>query len=263
MANTKQSSQREHGLTQLSDFLHDGRTVLVAKNSLFPVLETRFCEKHGEYPINKQDESGEVRYFPGGCPKCQKIADSERLLTDCNIAKRFLGCTFENFVADTDLKVSIVAKCREYADKFAEYHEKGGCMLLCGDPGTGKNHLATAVCRQVLDSGYSVLRIKAAEYLDEYWSKGFDQRDGWLKALAKVDLLMIDEIGRSSDAKAAKDAFFRLIDARYENQLPTLMATNLDREGMIEVLGCAAYDRLTQGGSIRLTLNWESYRNQV
>jgi DNA replication protein DnaC len=72
---------------------------------------------------------------------------------------------------------------------------------------------------------------------------------------------MIDEIGRSSSAKAAQDAFFRILDARYEAQLPSLLATNLNRTELIEVLGEATYDRLTQGGSVRLTFDWDSRRS--
>ena len=38
---------------------------------------------------------------------------------------------------------------------------------------------------------------------------------------------------------------FRLIDARYEAVLPTIIATNLNRKGLIDVLGEAAFDRLS------------------
>ena len=157
----------------------------------------------------------------------------------------------------------VLARCQSFAEEFNRYRAAGACLLLCGRPGTGKNHLATAISKRLLADGYSVLRVKAAQYLDAYWSKSFEERETWLQRMAVVDLLMIDEIGRSSNAKSAQDAFFRLLDARYEAQLPSLIATNLNRDELIEVLGEATYDRLTQGGSVRLTFGWDSHRPKV
>lgn len=218
------------------------------------------CEAHGQYPLNMQDERGGERWYPGGCPVCRKQEQAARLLAASNIPKRFVDCDFSNYEATTEDQQRVLRRCEAYANDFAKYRDSGACLLLCGRPGTGKNHLATAISRHLLDAGFSVLRVKASQYLDAYWSKSFEEREAWLKGMAGVDLLMIDEIGRSSQAKAAQDAFFRLLDARYEAQLPNLLATNLNREELIEVLGEATYDRLTQGGSIRLTFDWDSHR---
>lgn len=220
------------------------------------------CQTHGKYPLNMQDERGMERWFAGGCQACQKQETAVRLLAASNISKRFVGCEFENFEASTDEQKHVLKRCESYANGFEKFRDTGACLLLCGRPGTGKNHLATAICKRLLKDGYSVLRIKASQYLDAYWSKSFDEREAWIGGMASIDLLMIDEIGRSSQAKAAQDAFFRLLDARYEAQLPTLLATNLNREDLIDVLGEATYDRLTQGGSIRLTLDWASHRSK-
>lgn len=221
------------------------------------------CDAHGKYPMNVLDENGHERWHPSGCPICRKQARAAELLAASNIPTRFSACDFSNFVAETSEQKTVLKECLNFAEGFAHFKESGACLLLCGKPGTGKNHLATAISKMLLADGYSVLRVKASQFLDAYWSKGFDEREGWLQQMARVDLLMLDEIGRSSNAKTAQDAFFRLIDARYEAQLPLMIATNLDRNGLIEVLGDATYDRLTQGGSRRLTLAWESYRGKA
>jgi DNA replication protein DnaC len=218
------------------------------------------CERHGQYPMNMQDERGCERWYPPGCPICRKQANADRLQAASNIPRRFLACDFDNYVAKTEEQKRVLHRCESYASEFGKYRESGACLLLCGRTGTGKNHLATAVSRRLMYDGYSVLSIKASQYLDAYWSKGFEEREAWLHGMAAVDLLMVDEIGRSSNAKSAQDAFFRLFDSRYEAKLPNLLATNLNREEMIDELGDATYDRLTQGGSIRLTFDWESYR---
>lgn len=218
------------------------------------------CEDHGEYPTNMIDKVGHIRRFPEGCPTCKRQKNAASLLAQSNIPKRFADCDFDNYDAATEEQHRVLKRCEKYANEFVKFRDDGACLLLCGRPGTGKNHLATAISKRLLANGHSVLRVKASQYLDAYWSKAFDERESWLKGMAAVDLLMIDEIGRSNSAKAAQDAFFRILDARYEAQLPSLLATNLNREDLIDVLGEATYDRLTQGGSIRLTFDWDSHR---
>lgn len=220
------------------------------------------CETHGRYQINVESHTG-VRYLAAHCPVCFKQKQAAKLFAESNIPPRFAGCDFDNYVVENGEKQEKVLRlCRSFADDFEKNHKAGSCLLLCGKPGTGKNHLATAICKHVMKSGYSVLRVKASQFLDTFWGKGFDEREQWLNEIAKVDLLFLDEIGRSSDTKSAQDAFFRLIDVRYEAVLPTIIATNLNRKELIEVLGEAAFDRLKEGGSERITLDWESHRDK-
>jgi DNA replication protein DnaC len=224
------------------------------------IPEFRNCETHGRYQINVEAADG-VRFLTAHCPVCFRQKQAAKLFEKSNIPPRFASCSFDNYVVESGAKQEkVLISCKSFADGFEQNHKSGLCLLLCGNPGTGKNHLATAICKQVMQLGYSVLRVKASQFLDTFWGKKFDEREQWLNEIAKVDLLFIDEIGRSSETKNSQDAFFRLIDARYEAVLPTIMATNLNREELIEVLGEAAYDRLRQGGSTRLTFDWESRR---
>jgi DNA replication protein DnaC len=225
------------------------------------------CEEHGQYPLNMLHEGVECLH-PDWCPACHRQAVVTDLLAGCNIPRRFAKATFDNYVCDLldpDLLLAqrhVLSRSRDYVENFKSYRESGRGLIFCGNPGTGKNHLATAIAKGILAMGFTVLRIKAAEYLDAFWSQDFGERDVWIRKLSEVDLLILDELGRSSDSKAARDAFFRLIDARSEYQSPTLLATNLDKSGLIEVLGEAAYDRLRQGGTKRYTLRWHSYRGR-
>ena len=221
---------------------------------------TERCEIHGEYQLNAIKNGTEV-WKPMGCELCRKQNQANRLMSESQIPKRFLECSFENFLTRTPDQQKVLEVCQQYAKSFAANRDSGACLLMCGTPGTGKNHLATAIARHLCAVGYSVLFVKASEYLDLYWQQSFAERLVWMRQIASVDLLIIDEVGRSSNAKNAQDALFRLLDARYEAQLPSVITTNLAREEVIEVLGEAAYDRLTQGGSIRLTLNWPTHRS--
>ena len=190
-------------------------------------------------------------------PLAKKMSESNDCLSKPGWAKN------TNTVAlKTSKQQQIKTLCQQYAQGFETALKNGQSLILCGKTGTGKNHLAAAICQCLMQKNYTALLVKASHYLDAYWSKAFDERMTWLQAIASVDLFILDELGKSSQAKTAQDALFRLIDARYENCKPTLLTTNLNREGLLEVLGEAAFDRLTEGGGMRLTLNWASFRNQ-
>lgn len=223
------------------------------------------CEAHGAYAIEVHIDGQVFSINPGGCPQCLKERQSKRMqaeLAVLNIPKRFADCTFENYEVETPEQAAVLGRCKEYAENFAARHKIGASLMLCGRKGTGKNHLGTAIMKRVRADGFSVMRVKAAQYLDAFWGKSFDERESWINDLAHVDLLMFDEIGRTSNAKGAQDALFRLLDARSEAVLPTLITTNLERAGLIEVLGEAMFDRLREGGGRLLTLRWDSYRGR-
>lgn len=218
------------------------------------------CEQHGRYRVNTLDKDGTVRFIQPGCPACRKQETARGLLAKAELSPRFAHCTFDNYRVDGDSQRHALETCRAYAEDFERRRANGVCMILRGNPGTGKNHLSTAIMLRAMADGYSALRVKAAAYLDEYWAKGFAEREQWLSRMARVDLLVMDEVGRASNTKNANDAFFRLLDERYENVRPTILISNLDRTSLRETLGPAAYDRLTEGGGNLINFDWASER---
>ena len=226
------------------------------------------CEKHGRYQENALID-GVERWAADGCQKCKKEAQAAQLLRardsklqSSNLPKRFAGCEFDNYEADASDKAKAVRVCQRYADNFTSVIESGTNLILRGNVGTGKNHLSTAIAKSVMADGYTVLRVKAGQFLTEFWAREFIERQRWLESVCNIDLLIVDELGRSSDSKAANNAFFALIDGRYENVKPTIVLTNLDAPEIEAELGKAAADRLN-GNSYTVEFNWESYRSKA
>jgi DNA replication protein DnaC len=226
------------------------------------VQEFEVCSEHGKWPTNTQDAEGVIRWNPPGCPVCIKQAQTQALVANADISQRFMHCTFENYRVENSGQQTALNLCRDYAKNFKKNRDTGRCLILRGNPGTGKNHLSAAIMLEIVKSHFTTLRIKANAYLDEYWAKDFSERETWVNRMANVDLLVIDEIGRASNSKSANDAFFRLIDARYEAVRPTIVISNLDRDNLRETLGAAAYDRLSEGGGSRIDFNWSSDRGR-
>jgi DNA replication protein DnaC len=224
------------------------------------VPEFVVCDKHGRSPANSVDAKGNVRWYQPGCPLCRKHDQTLALVANADISPRFMECTFENYRTENPGQTRALKTCRDYAENFKANLKAGRCLIMRGNPGTGKNHLSAAIMKEVLKQNFTTLRIKANAFLDEYWAKDFSEREPWMKRIGNVDLLVIDEIGRTSNGKAANDAFFRLIDSRYEAMKPTIVISNLSREEMIDIMGHAAYDRLGEGGGSAIEFKWGSAR---
>jgi DNA replication protein DnaC len=225
-----------------------------------PIMWT--CEVHGEYPMLVMQE-GVIRAFPRVCPTCQRQQQADLLMGGALIPERFRRCEFDNYIIESGDQARAVEICRDYAKNFAEMREDGVCLVLRGNPGTGKNHLATAIAKAVLAQGFSVMRLKVQEYLDGYWGREFSERAGWVSGFARVDLLVLDELGRTAETQGVKDALFRLLDARYEAVLPILLLTNLTKPEIEAHIGAVNFERLVQGGGRLANFEWDSYRRRA
>lgn len=232
----------------------------VSGTTLAELREMAECDQHGPYLVRSAHGADVFAHNPGGCPDCLRAKRAKGLLSASNIPARFTDCDFGNYIAETEQQTRVLQACRRYATEFDAHLAAGRGLIMVGNPGTGKNHLATAMAKAIQAQRRTVLRVKATEFLDAYWAKDFAERDSWVREMAAVHLLILDEVGRSSSTANAQNAFFRLIDARYEAMRPTIVLSNLDRQGLIEVLGDAAYDRLTESGAQRLTFDWQSRR---
>lgn len=219
------------------------------------------CTDHGQYPLNFLDSHGIERWTSGECNACKRQAAVNRLITGAQIPERHKLCDFGNYKTMGHAgREKAMEVCREYASRFNTHLAAGRCLLLLGERGNGKNHLATAIARQVLLDGHSVLRVKATEFLDEYWARSFDGRREWLNGLARVDLVILDEVGRHSAGVASHNAIFALLDARSENVKPTVLLSNKSRAEIEDIITPEGFDRLCEGGGILVRFNWESYR---
>lgn len=226
------------------------------------------CEAHGQYPLNVLGDDGVVRWTAGGCPVCARQATVRRLMQRAEIAPRFERCTFESFEATMPAQVRAVEVCRAYADSFGEVAANGRCLILRGHPGTGKNHLAVAITKQVLGQGFTALHATAYEIvcrIRETWGRrqpGDQTEQDVTRTLGEVDLLVIDEVGRQYGTEGEQIHLFHVIDHRYRLLKPTIVISNKAPEEIRAYLGDAAYDRLREGGGLLVSFDWQSHRGR-
>src|SRR3974377_550966 len=144
------------------------------------------------------------------------------------------------------------------------YREKRENLILMGNSGTGKTHLATALGLIACQQGRKVRFFTAAGLINLLTEDQGGLRLSHLeRSLAQMDLLIIDEIGYVPFSEKGAQLFFQVAAQSYERQ-SLIMTTNLDFSQWPQVFGSeqltgALLDRLTHHAHI-LSMNGESFR---
>ena len=150
-----------------------------------------------------------------------------------------------------------LATCRFLDEKVS--------ILIAGRAGTGKSHIAQALGHAALRRGFDVLFTTQTKLLAQLQAARATQTyDRRLAALAKVDLLIVDDYGLKPLRPPQDEDFHELIAERYERR-STILTSNLDFTEWGEafpdrLLGAATLGRLRHGAYL-VVLAGESYRS--
>lgn len=208
--------------------------------------------------LRKDDEAKQFDRFKKQIETCK----TEQIIGRSGILPLYMDCTVASFKAKSEEQRYAKEFSTKYISEFSQ--NKGSGFVFSGNPGTGKNHLASAICNALMESNYTCLVITVNELMQKlrscYKSGSETTEDKFIRTMIEYDLLVIDEIGLQRGTDSENLALNQIIDQRICRFKPTGMLTNLDAKSISECLGARIMDRMRMNGGKWISFNWESYR---
>lgn len=290
MSNINQESAKEIArgkLKHLEPKKHLDQTSVKTERELNELPKNFVCDKHGDFTLRSNQIFSRIM-VNSICPKCvdefdlivdekakeieaerEEVAKKKRAeeridrLSVRGVSKRSMNKTFKTYISDTAGKKKALEMCLGLSSKIKN-NEQAFNLIMVGGVGTGKTHLANSMVIDLLDAKKVCVRINLIDLirrLKSTWSRDSDESETEvIELFVGVDLLIIDEVGIQFGSDTEKMFVFDIINGRYEECLPTAIISNLDINGVKEIIGERCVDRLREDGGKVVAFDWESQR---
>lgn len=141
------------------------------------------------------------------------------------------------------------AAAKSFAEKnIREARGKG--ILLCGNVGSGKTYLSSAVANYLIQGGQEVLFVVVPDLLDEIRASysgdtSFTEIE-LLRRARDVPVLILDDLGAHNYTDWSKNKIYSILNSRLNHELPVVINSNLVLEEMEFYLGERTTSRLVE-----------------
>lgn len=193
---------------------------------------------------------------PCSCMNQKKI---ENRFRNARMARNLVPCRFESFNLEyyhspqTQIHKDNALKALMAAKEFV-----GRCMrepyglglLFTGTVGTGKTYLAAAIANALMEKEFQVLFLVVPDLLDELRAT-YDRRTettelDLLDTARGIPILILDDLGAHNYTEWTRNRLYSIVNYRLNQQLPTVITSNLSLQEMEEFLGDRTTSRLLQ-----------------
>ncbi len=244
------------------------------------ILEMKdlICSQHGHYQnsvIKRTYADGTVEFLPlSGCPVCRKQSVMEvslletkdmtvkQLIDKIGIPERFSEVTVSGFIV-ADINEAAM-RMKTLARHSVASFVKGDILslVLIGKTGTGKSHLIIASLKALARDGMTALycteKVIYREIHESFLGrKNLMTESQIIKKYSEVDVLGIDELGRSSWTDHEAQTLYEIIDNRYMNNKKTIVGGNMTLEDLRNKFDTSIIRKLE---AQIVVCNWDEYR---
>jgi DNA replication protein DnaC len=167
---------------------------------------------------------------------CRFTGREERMETRAQLPPLYRNASFDNFsvpgpdnpIARREL-TNILLAVKTFVRDFPNESRPG--LLLVGEPGTGKTHLAVAALRKIIEKGFECLFWDYQTLLNSIRS-GYDassnssNREAYHMALDS-EVLLLDDLGAQRVTDWVEDTVTSIVTYRCNHRKPLIATTNL------------------------------------
>jgi len=165
---------------------------------------------------------------------CRVQARAARREQDSGIPPLYADDSFDNFILPTDNPIArqelarVFVAVQGYARDFPNPSRPG--LLLIGEPGSGKTHLAVAAAHRIIAKGFDVWFCSYQNLLNKI-SAGYNavsnssDREAYSKALDS-EVLLLDDLAAHRAHDWVEDTINAIVTYRCDNRKPLIATTN-------------------------------------
>lgn len=135
---------------------------------------------------------------------------------------RYSDRPLDGSVSPRQVMTGILADCKAYAENFGAASPS---LLMLGDAGLGKTHLALSIAAQVLEGGFDAVYVSAAAAFSVVGDDRFGAGPQMLQSMLNADLLVLDDLGTEYMDNYRFSRLYELLNARLGSR-PTIVTTN-------------------------------------
>jgi DNA replication protein DnaC len=165
-------------------------------------------------------------------------ARSANIRKTSNIPPNYENASLETFQIPQENPIAraglgkVLMQVRSFVREFPAPDRPG--LLLVGETGTGKTHLAVAALKAIMDRGHEGVFFDFQNLLDKIRSgydaaSGSSDREAYRSAM-DADVLLLDDLGSHRVTEWVEDTVTSIITYRCNHQKPLIATTNLDVE---------------------------------
>lgn len=179
---------------------------------------------------------------------CVERDKTNRMWRNSGINAEDLDKSFVNFETWNEISKKMKDTSTNYLLRFKDIRaERVNSILLCGNPGSGKTHMALALANNLLNKNIQVVYMPYRDIITKLKQNMLDE-EFYRKTISKyqaAEVLLIDDLFKGKVNETDINIMFEIVNHRYLNRLPIIASTEYTIDKLLsfdEAIGSRIYE---------------------
>jgi len=169
--------------------------------------------------------------------ECYAIEQAEKLMEKSGISAEFRKKSFDDFDTKSNpMLINAKNKAINYVKNFkAKEHDRCNSIMFCGQVGSGKTHLGTAICNKLLAMGIPVIYMPYRNIMTKIKQPMLNEvvYNREVSTYMNARVLYIDDMLKGRFTETDVNVMYEIINHRYMNNLPLIISTEKYLDGLL------------------------------